>query len=156
MSDAVAEKLQQETGVRVVHVSAVPNRENAQPLAGRADADAIGAAPANPLRSSPLSSVSLFDYRDWKTGAPGLLSVAIQLSIGEIYDRISGSKGNGVGLSLGQRLLVVLGLIGLLFLVIEFLALVVGLALAKSITGSIHELFTGTRSPCDPTTSSAN
>jgi sigma-B regulation protein RsbU (phosphoserine phosphatase) len=34
--------------------------------------------------------------------------------------------------------------IGGLFLIIEFVALVVGLALAKSITGSVHELFTGT------------
>ena len=34
--------------------------------------------------------------------------------------------------------------IGGLFLIIEFIALVAGLALAKSITGSVHELFAGT------------
>ena len=34
--------------------------------------------------------------------------------------------------------------IGVLFLIIEVVALVVGLALARSITGSVHELFAGT------------
>ncbi len=34
--------------------------------------------------------------------------------------------------------------IGILFLIIEFVALVAGLALARSITGSVHELFAGT------------
>ncbi|MEQ1909122.1 MAG: PP2C family protein-serine/threonine phosphatase, partial [Vicinamibacterales bacterium] len=40
--------------------------------------------------------------------------------------------------------LVVLILIGVLFLIIEIIALVTGLALARSITGSVHELFAGT------------
>ena len=39
--------------------------------------------------------------------------------------------------------------IGILFLSIEFIALAAGLALARSITGSVHELFTGTEcAPC--------
>ena len=44
----------------------------------------------------------------------------------------------------GQGLLLVLLVIGVLFLVIEAVALVAGLALARSITGSVHELFAGT------------
>ena len=39
---------------------------------------------------------------------------------------------------------VVLVVIGVLFLIIEVVALVMGLALARSITSSVHELFTGT------------
>ena len=35
-------------------------------------------------------------------------------------------------------------LVGVLFLFIQFVALVFGLALARSITGSVHELFVGT------------
>jgi sigma-B regulation protein RsbU (phosphoserine phosphatase) len=69
--------------------------------------------------------------------------VSMQLSVGEVYDRISSAQGY-VGKSLGQGLLVLLFIIGALFLVIEFVALVAGLALAKSITGSVHQLFTGT------------
>ena len=45
--------------------------------------------------------------------------------------------------SFGQALLLaLLVIVGGLFLVIEVVALVVGLALAKSITGSVHQLFT--------------
>ena len=71
--------------------------------------------------------------------------MGVQLSIGEIYDQISGAKGQNGDRSVGRSLLVVLlKVVGGLFLVIEIVALVVGLALAKSITGSVHELFAGT------------
>src|SRR5207237_4377904 len=49
-----------------------------------------------------------------------------------------------VGQNYNQGLLAFLVVIGVLFLVIQFIALIAGLALAKSITGSVHELFTGT------------
>src|SRR5207302_8226896 len=65
------------------------------------------------------------------------------LRVGELYDRISAAEGS-VGRTFGQGLLLVLLVIGALFLIIEFVALVAGLALAKSITGSVHELFRGT------------
>src|SRR5439155_762600 len=68
----------------------------------------------------------------------------IRLSIGEIWSQISGEKRPSGGRTVGQALLFLLGVIGLLFLIIEALALIAGLALAKSITGSIHELFIGT------------
>ena len=41
-------------------------------------------------------------------------------------------------------LLLVLVVIGVLFLIIEAAALIMGLALARSITSSVHELFMGT------------
>src|SRR4029077_19337480 len=43
-----------------------------------------------------------------------------------------------------QGLLLLLFVIGALFLIIEFIALIAGFALAKSLTGSVHELFAGT------------
>ena len=46
--------------------------------------------------------------------------------------------------AIGQGLLLVLAAIGVLFLIIEAIAFLVGLALARSITGSVHELFAGT------------
>ena len=45
---------------------------------------------------------------------------------------------------LADALLFVLVVIGVLFLIIEAVALVMGLALARSITSSVHELFMGT------------
>src|SRR4030095_12749096 len=46
--------------------------------------------------------------------------------------------------SVGEGLLLVLIVIGVLFLIIEAVALATGLSLARSITGSVHELFEGT------------
>jgi len=140
----VRQRLRQDTGVDLQHLTVVYRKGDvARPLAGSAAADTP--APSNQtVNAAPLNSVSPLDYKDWATGDSGLLTAKILLNIGDIYDRISGMKGQVGSQSVGQTLLFVLGLIGILFLVIEFLALVAGLALAKSITGSIHELFTGT------------
>ena len=64
------------------------------------------------------------------------------MSIGQIYNRLRPTQlGEG---SLDRWVVFVLIVFGVLFLIIEFVALVMGLALAKSITGSVHELFVGT------------
>ena len=83
------------------------------------------------------------EYRDWDTGAAGTLTVTMSLRVGELYDRISAAEGS-VGRTFGQGLLILLAAIGALFLIIQFMAFIAGLALAKSITGSVHELFAGT------------
>ena len=60
-----------------------------------------------------------------------------------MYNRIS-SGSSVIGAKLGQGLLIMLFIIGGLFVLIEAMALFAGLALAKSITGSVHALFAGT------------
>jgi sigma-B regulation protein RsbU (phosphoserine phosphatase) len=135
-------RLRQDTGVDLQHLTVV-DPKRARPLSGSGAADTPDTSTAS-ANAAPLNSVSYLDFTDWTTGVPGLLTARILLNIGDIYDRISGPKGQGGTQSVGQTLLFVLGVIGILFLVIEFLALVAGLALAKSITGSIHALFTGT------------
>ena len=62
----------------------------------------------------------------------------------EIYNRIASAQSRVAELSLGELFMVVLGVMAVLFLIIEVVALVMGFALARSITGSIHELFMGT------------
>ena len=84
------------------------------------------------------------DYADWETGTRGALVVQMQLSITETYNRISVAQGFIGRRSYGQILLIVLVVIGSLFLLAVSIALLAGLALAKSITGSVHELFAGT------------
>jgi serine phosphatase RsbU (regulator of sigma subunit) len=144
VDEPIKQRLRRETGVELKDVGAVLDMvHGVKPIAGRQDADP--APPANAgtggglLRDLP----SLFEYRDWASGEAGTLRVSMQLSVGELYDRISSVQGL-VGRNFGQGLLLVLFIIGGLFLVIEFVALVAGLALAKSITGSVHQLFTGT------------
>jgi sigma-B regulation protein RsbU (phosphoserine phosphatase) len=83
------------------------------------------------------------EYRDWSNGDTGPLTLTTSLSVGELYDNISAAQGS-VGKTFGQGLLLVLFVIGALFLIIEVMALVAGFALAKSLTGSVHALFTGT------------
>src|SRR5206468_7518858 len=144
VNDLIRQKLRDETGVELKSVAALPGREarDAQPLPGRDGGD--DSTPASPLVPGILSSLpSLMQYRDWETGVPGTLTVTTSLSVAELYDRISAAEGS-VGRTFGQGLLLVLFVIGALFLIIEVMALIAGFALAKSLTGSVHALFTGT------------
>jgi len=136
---AVKDRLRAETGVGITTVAVVRDDDNgANPLQSRADAAGAGAPPA--AASGFLSNLPVVvEYRAWDSGKTGVLFVTAELKIGELYDRISsGPRQFGRGLLLG------LFIIGGLFVVIEAMALVAGLALAKSITGSVHELFEGT------------
>src|SRR2546428_707740 len=115
---------------------------DAQRLSGRQgghERDRPSLAPTGMLSNVP----SLMEYRDWRSGESGILAITTALSIPDLYDRISAPEG-GVPRTFGQGLLMVLFVIGALFLIIEVIAALAGFALAKSITGSVHELFTGT------------
>jgi sigma-B regulation protein RsbU (phosphoserine phosphatase) len=144
VNDAIRQQLWKDTGVALKTVTALPPQRgnDTQPMTGRDgdDSDAASAAPATNIRSLP----SLMEYRDWATGTPGSLMATTALSVGELYDRISAAQGSVGGRTFGQNLLLVLFVIGALFLIIQAMALIAGFALAKSLTGSVHQLFTGT------------
>ena len=131
----VRRAFREETGVELTSVSAVS--AGAPVLIGPAG-DGAGAG------ALAMSSLSLLEYTDWPTGSSEPAVAFMQLSIGEIYAKISAAQGAIGDRSFGQGLLLVLVVIGVLFLIIEALALLAGLALAKSITGSVHALFAGT------------
>ena len=135
---AVKDRLRADTGVAITTVVVLRDAQSeAKPLASRADADpAVDARPDDSVMSN---LPSLIEFQDWQSGKTGILSVTTELRIGELYDRISSGPKK-----FGQGLLLVLFIIGGLFIMIEALALCAGLALAKSITGSVHELFAGT------------
>ncbi|HPW22093.1 MAG TPA: SpoIIE family protein phosphatase [Vicinamibacterales bacterium] len=89
--------------------------------------------------------VALLDHVDWTTGRTGPLPINIGLSVRAIYQRLSASQASlGGTRSFGDLLLALLLFVSGLFFIIEVVALVMGLALARSITGAIHELFAGT------------
>jgi serine phosphatase RsbU (regulator of sigma subunit) len=143
VSGQVRRQFRAETGVELTRVVAVPASDGSvKPLTARPDylPPVIPAATA----ALPLPSFIVFEYRDWLTGMTSPLVASMQISVAEIYDRISAAQGVINQRSFGQGLFLVLMLIGILFLIIEFVALVAGLALARSITGSVHELFAGT------------
>jgi sigma-B regulation protein RsbU (phosphoserine phosphatase) len=144
VNDAIRQQLRKETGVELKSVTPVPAKkdDDARPIAGRTGGDEVPDGPLAP--PGLLSSLTSFiDYHDWATGSSGPMTITSSLSVPELYDRISSAEGS-VGRTLGQGLLIVLFAIGGLCLIIEAMALIAGFALAKSLTGSVHALFTGT------------
>jgi phosphoserine phosphatase RsbU/P len=90
-------------------------------------------------------TLTIFDTIDWPTGNVQRASVALSFRAGELYNKLSQAQSLEVrGYSWGQMITFVLVIVAVLFLIIELAALVMGLALARSITSSIHELFMGT------------
>ena len=143
VNESMREQLRKDTGVELKSVLAPVLKEgDARPLRGRAggdEGDAVTPTTGGLLNSLP----TLLVHRDWNTGASSPLTVTTALNVADLYDRISSPEGS-VGRTLSQGLLLVLFVIGALFLIIEVMALIAGFALAKSLTGSVHELFTGT------------
>ena len=145
VDEAVQEQIHGETGAALQSVRRFllsGETSLAQPQKRRADAP----PPKPPTSAAPnpgmFPAVSFIEYRDWTNGEAGTLVVTTSLSVSEIYARISGQSSGSRRLT--QGLLVGLVIIGGLFLIIEAFALTMGLALARSITGSVHELFAGT------------
>ena len=97
--------------------------------------------PAGPLETAGgLPWVSFLDMLDWSTGEHRRGALSFQVRPSVLYGLlVSGGEFNLAGV-----LIISLVLIGVMFLTIEAVALVMGFALAKSITGAVHELFMGT------------
>ena len=96
-------------------------------------------------QEEPLGWVAFLDYTDWKTGATSPLTVGFRMGPAAVYRYLSGPSFAPLdNYNLGQIFLILLAVIAFLFLVIQAVALVMGLSLARSITGSVHELFAGT------------
>jgi phosphoserine phosphatase RsbU/P len=139
-------RLRQDTGIELRDISAYAGRNRER--SGRAaptPATARRSLRSFHLDTSEMSErlmppwVVFTDFADWATGRRGMASLAIQMSIADIYNRLSPRE------VLGQDTLAIVVLaVGALFLIIQFFALVVGFALAQSITGSVHQLFIGT------------
>jgi sigma-B regulation protein RsbU (phosphoserine phosphatase) len=149
LTEPVKESLRTATGVRPGAVSLVGAESGLEPLAGRRR-EGLASEPSveSPEPSGFVAfrhSVALFDYTDWATGRTAAASVRLTARPGSLYDRISRAQRLlAGGLTLGQVFLVVLAVVAVLFLLIEAAALVMGFALARSITGSVHALFVGT------------
>lgn len=135
-SAAIEARLQEETGIRIGQVS-VDSRATVL-RGGRIEPAGDPAAAGS---SFEQGWVTLLDVRDWTTGETFVATAATQMNVFDIYQRISTLS---TGLQLGQILLFVLAFIGVLFLTIQFVALVIGFVLARQITGAVHDLFTGT------------
>ncbi|MBP7570224.1 MAG: SpoIIE family protein phosphatase [Acidobacteria bacterium] len=153
-NDALAQRLRETTSIKIgdlAPVSGPPSAEG-QPT-GASQAAARAATAAVPARSGSgevgsgkrrFPWVAWLEYTDWATGRTDTAAMTIEVNIPDIYDQLSAAQARIQSINVGSILLLLLLVVGLLFLLIEAGALVMGLALARSITGSVHQLFTGT------------
>lgn len=141
-NDSLSEYLRDQTSVKVGGASVQVDDRWRTRLATRQR------AVRDLLRSSGTSQgegkqrlpwVAMLQATDWDTGTPVSAAMQIGVNVPDIYDRVSASQV-GTYWFVAVFLMIVAGL----FLVIEASALVMGLTLARSITGSVHELFQGT------------
>jgi sigma-B regulation protein RsbU (phosphoserine phosphatase) len=139
VNEDVKARLREDSSVELTTVKVITGGQHILP--GRSDA---GTGSDDASASGPLTSISFLEHRDWLTGMTGTLQASMQLSVRRIYARISAAQGSIDGRSLSSGFLGLLVIVGLLLLFIQVVAVVMGLALARSITGSVHELFTGT------------
>ncbi len=93
----------------------------------------VGSAVEPPL-------VAYVDLLDWSSGRRGRGRVGFRMPLA-VFARQLVQEVDG---TLVTTFLVALGLLATMFLIIEGAALVLCFALARSITGAVHELFTGT------------
>ena len=92
-----------------------------------------------------LSTMSLFDCVQWTSGQPAMVMLGLEVRLAAMYNRMSASQSRVTGNStLSDVFLMVLGTLGMLFVIIEISALVMGLSLARSITTAVDSLVDGT------------
>ena len=137
---SLIDQLYETTGIR----SAVPEVHASAP--GGALAEGARAAAPQPDEFVLFGrSVAFFDAHEWLTGKNMRTTFPMKYRLSEIYGRLVTAQSAQVGsMSVAQAILSALILVAVLFLIIQMAALTMGLALARSITSSIHELFMGT------------
>jgi phosphoserine phosphatase RsbU/P len=137
LNELAIRRVREETGIALGGVSLMKGT-TALPMPGRQPVSSPTAG-GDTAATSALGRtwVAFFEFTDWATGRTGTATVAIMLNVGEIYARLLQPR-------FGQLLVLVIFVVGVLLLIVQFVALVMGLALARSITGSVHELFVGT------------
>jgi phosphoserine phosphatase RsbU/P len=137
------ERIQQLLEKTAVRARSVVTTEQAARAASRGSGTA--AAYPNGIALMWTRSVIQLDDVDWDSGNPGRATISISYRLGELYNQLSSAQSIVVGgMRLGDAILAVVVVIAFLFLIIEAVALLMGLALARSITSSVHELFMGT------------
>ena len=95
-------------------------------------------------RRSLFNTATYLTYVDWETGASEQTPIAMSVDIPTLYNWMGGNRSGEANLNFNRILFSMLIGIGVLLLVIEMVALSNGLALARTITTSVGELFSGT------------
>jgi len=141
IGDEMVQKLQQDTGVRAGIANVVVGKSTIASISKSAEPD-------SDTKWTTLfrNSVIFLDYTEWETGLPKRVSLSLSYRPGDLYRRLAEAQQVSApsGVPFGVALIIVLLVIAGLFLIIQLVALSMGLALARSITSAVHELFMGT------------
>lgn len=95
-------------------------------------------------RRSLFNTVTFLTYVDWQSGTSEETTLAMSVDVPTLYNWLGGNRSGEANRNFNRVLLYMLVGIGVLLLVIEVVALGNGLALARTITTSVDELFLGT------------
>ena len=150
LSAEVLQQIRNDTGIVIGQLTAVEltngGRGSSPGATGGGEQVAIEMGPIfDEGGGEGLQWVAFLEHTDWETGRASPVTASIRIGLREIYNRISGAPLAAIGaFNFGQILLALVAIVGGLFLIIQVVAFGMGLALARSITGSIHELFAGT------------
>jgi serine phosphatase RsbU (regulator of sigma subunit) len=126
-------------GIQLRNLSVVQRESDVEPVVREDNGES-----ATGRARSLVNTATFLTYTDWKTGLTGRAAIGMNVEIGRLYRWLGGDKGRSEGVAFSRILLFMLGGIGALLLIIEVVALGNGLALARSITDSVDELFRGT------------
>ena len=144
LADDVVARVQVSSGIELIDAGAPtavggPAAEDAI-LVAEDERVSLGSGGQPAAAAGVFPWVSDFDLLDWSTGEHGRAAVNFRVAPPTFYDLVV----RGGDVSFASAFLLVLTALGAMFLTIEAVALAMGFALAKSITGAVHELFTGT------------
>jgi phosphoserine phosphatase RsbU/P len=142
VDQTLAASLRRDAGVELRRVNVIGDSNQAAPMRGRVETTVPATAAGE---SGALSTVTFITYTDWERGSAGSLALSMGVRVPALYAWLTRAQGTVGNRSFGRILMYVLMALGAMLLVIELAALAMGLALARSITGSVHALFTGTR-----------
>ena len=144
VGEGLRRELRDEMGITIGAISTVAGDESATRQPRRVKIFA-GPTTIDIDPSEPIEWVGFLYYVDWSTGETNTATVSFRMGLGAVYQYLSGpSLGRISTYNFGQLLLLLLAVVAGLFLIIQAVAFMMGLTLARSITGSVHELFVGT------------
>ena len=143
VDERLLQRLREQTGVKLENVFDGRIKSPAS-LAGPAQGTAQNAGGGSLLFQKSLVQI---DVHSWAPPSERRDTLVLEYRLRELYAQLSKAQAVVVGSTnfrFSDALIGFLVLIAVLFLIIEAVALVMGLALARSITSSVHELFMGT------------
>ena len=140
----IAARIRRDTGAVVRRGAVVEFDAAGRPAAGEAVVALATDEPATFVSARGLAWFTLIEHTSWESGEKRLLRLGVRVPPLALYQRVFGAQARIGEVEFGYLLLVALAAVTGLFLVLEIVALVMGLALARSITGAVHALFVGT------------